>query len=114
MLQAVSFHLCGGVDVVGLHLVYWSILAGFVAAAVRLLSPLARPALAWGGVLLVIVADQLATEADNPQADVLMDLLLGLGVLCLVWWLVRRDAACSPVVSCSSAPLRSSSVRRCC
>ena len=92
VLQAVSFHLSGGVDVVGLHLVYWSILAGFVAAALRLLSPLASPALAWGGVLLVIVADQLATEADNPQADVLMDLLLGLGVLCLVSWLVRRDA----------------------
>ena len=91
VLQAVFFHLGGGVDVVGLHLVYWSILAGFVAAAVRLLSPLARPALAWGGVLLVIVADQLATEADNPQGDVLMDLLLGLGVLCLIRWLIERE-----------------------
>jgi hypothetical protein len=93
VLQAVYFHLAGGVDVVGLHLLYWSILAGFVAAAARLLSPLASPALAWGGVLLVIVADQLATEADNPQADVLMDLLLGLGVLCAVSWLVRREAS---------------------
>jgi hypothetical protein len=91
VLQAVFFHLGGGVDVVGLHLAYWSILAGFVAAAVRLLSPLARPALAWAGVLLVIVADQLATEADNPQGDVLMDLLLGLGVLCLIRWLVGRE-----------------------
>jgi hypothetical protein len=92
VLQAVSFHLSGGVDVIGLHLVYWSVLAGFVAAAARLLVPLARPALAVAAVLLVVVADQLATEADNPQADVLMDLLLGLGVVYLVSWLVRREA----------------------
>jgi hypothetical protein len=91
VLQATAFHLFGGVDVVALHLVYWSILAGFVAAAVRLLTPIARPSLAWAGVLLVIVADQLAGEAANPQADVLMDLLLGLGVLYLVSWLLRRE-----------------------
>ena len=91
VLQAVAFRLFGEVDVVALHLVYWSILAGFAAAAVRLLAPLARPALAWAGVLLVIVADRLVSEASNPQADVLMDLLLGLGVLCVVSWLVSRN-----------------------
>ncbi len=90
VLQATSFHFMGGVDVVALHLLYWSLLAGFVAAAVRLLAPLARPALAWGGVLAVIVADQIGRDALTPQADVVMDLFLGLGVLFLVCWLLRQ------------------------
>ncbi len=91
VVQASAFHMFGAADVVALHLVYWSVLAGFVGAAVRLLAPIARPALAWAGVLLVVVADQLAGDAANPQADVLMDLLLGLGVLSLARWLLQRD-----------------------
>lgn len=91
VLQAAFFELRGEVDIVALHLLYWSFLVGFVGAGARVLSRVASPALTWGGILLLVAAGQVTNDALTPQADLLMDALVALAVLCLVVWLVHRD-----------------------
>jgi hypothetical protein len=90
MLQAAFFELRGEVDLVGLHLVYWSWLAGFVAASARLLLRVANPVLVWGMLLLLLVAGQAKKDALTPQADLFQDVVLGLGVLFVARWLADR------------------------
>jgi hypothetical protein len=90
VLQAAFFEVRGGVDAVGLHLVHWSFLVGFVAASARLLLRVADPVLVWGTILLLLVAGQATKDALTPQADVLLDILLAIGVVLVAAWLLDQ------------------------
>jgi hypothetical protein len=89
-LEASAFHFMGGPDVVTLHLQFWFLLVGFVAAIVGLLAPRVPPLLLWPPALLVLVTPQLIGRALQPQADLLLDELLGAAVLLVALWILER------------------------
>jgi 4-amino-4-deoxy-L-arabinose transferase-like glycosyltransferase len=95
ILQASAFALMGGATVSALHLVAWSALAGAALGAGALLSRFAGPALAWGAALLLVTAPEVVDAGSAPQADVLLDLLLGFVLLLLV--LASRTRRLEPV-----------------
>ncbi len=94
VLHATFFHFLGSVQVIPLHLLHWTLLVGFVGAAARLLAPLTQPFLLWAAVLMVVVARGVGIVPPGP--DVVMDCLLGLGVLCVVTWLADREPRLFP------------------
>ena len=94
VVHATFFHFLGSVQVIPLHLLHWTFLVGFVGAAARLLAPLTQPFLVWAAVLMVVVARGVGIVPPGP--DVLMDCLLGLGVLCVVTWLAGREPRLFP------------------
>jgi hypothetical protein len=92
-LQAVSFHFMGAVDPVTVHLQFWLLFAGFVAAVAGILSPRVRPAFLWPPLLLLVVAPHVGDHAPQATADFVLDELFVLGALLLALWLVDRTNA---------------------
>ena len=90
-LEAFSFHFMGAPDVVTLHLQFWFLLVGFVAAVVGLLAPRVPPLLLWPSVLIALVSPQVVGRALQPQADLLLDELVGVTVLLVALWLLDRQ-----------------------
>lgn len=91
-LHAASFHFMGSADVVTLHLQFWFLLVGFVAAVAGLLAPRVPSLLLWPFVLLALVSPQLIGRALQPQADLLLDELVAGGALLVALWLLDREA----------------------
>jgi hypothetical protein len=86
-LEAMAFHFMGSMDVVTLHLQFWFLLVGFVAAVAGLLAPRV-PALAlWPPLLLVLVTPHVVDYALQPQADFLLDEILAASILLIALWL---------------------------
>jgi len=91
-LDAAAFHFMGSADVVTLHLQFWFLLLGFVAAVVGLLASRVPPLLLWPFVLLALVSPQLIGRALQPQADLLLDELAATGALLVAVWLLDRES----------------------
>jgi hypothetical protein len=89
-LEAAAFHFMGSPDVVSLHLQFWFLLVGFVAAAVGLLAVRVPAVVLWPPVLLVLVTPYVIQRALQPQADFLLDELFALAALLVGLWLLER------------------------
>jgi hypothetical protein len=90
-LHAASFHFMGSADVVTLHLQFWFLLVGFVAAVAGLLAPRVPSLLLWPFVLLALVSPQVIGRALQPQADLLLDELVAVAALLVALWLIDRE-----------------------
>jgi hypothetical protein len=94
-LEAAAFHFMGSPDEVTLHLQFWFLLLGFVAAVVGLLAGRVPPLLLWTPVLLVLVTPQVVDHALQPQGDFLLDEFFALAVVLFALWLRGERAASS-------------------
>jgi hypothetical protein len=91
ILDAAAFHAMGGADVVTLHVQFWLLVVGAVAAVAGLLQRHAPVWLVWPPLLLVLVVPRFGERLLAPQADVLLDVLVAVAALLLALWL--RDPA---------------------
>jgi hypothetical protein len=91
ILDAAAFHAMGGADVVTLHVQFWLVVVGAVAAAAGLLHRRAPAWLLWPPLLLVLVVPRFGVRLLAPQADVLLDVLVVVAALLVALWL--RDGA---------------------
>jgi len=90
-LEATAFHFMGSPDVVTLHVQFWFLLAGFVAAVVGLLATRVPPVLLWSFALLALVSPRVVGRTLEPQADFTLDYLFGLAALLVALWLLERQ-----------------------
>ena len=90
LLEASAFEFMGSVDVVTLHLQFWFLLVGFVAAVAGLLVPRVSPVLLWSFVLLVLVSPRVVGRTLDPQADFTLDYFFALAALLVALWLLDR------------------------
>jgi len=91
ILDAAAFHAMGGADVVTLHVQFWFLVAGAVAAVAGLLHRHAPAWIVWPSLLLVLVVPRFQERLLVPQADMLVDVLVVVAALLLALWL--RDRA---------------------
>jgi hypothetical protein len=91
ILDAAAFHAIGGADVVTLHVQFWFLVVGAVAAIAGLLHRHAPPWLLWPSLLLVLVVPRFGERLLVPQADMLVDVFVVVAALLLALWL--RDRA---------------------
>jgi hypothetical protein len=89
-LEAAAFHFMGSADVVTLHLQFWFLMFGFVAALVGLLSPRVPALLLWPPLLLLLVTPRIVFDSLQPQGDFLVDQLVAVAALMLALWLAER------------------------
>ncbi|MGH3110377.1 MAG: hypothetical protein ACRDQT_05605, partial [Gaiellaceae bacterium] len=89
-LEATAFEFMGSADVVTLHVQFWFLLVGFVAAVVGLLAPRVSPLLLGSFVLLVLVSPRVVGRTLEPQADFTLDYLFALAALLVALWLLDR------------------------
>lgn len=87
ILDAAAFHAMGSADVVTLHLQYWFLVVGAVAAVAGCLYRHVAPWLLWPPLLLVLAVPRMASGLLAPQADVLVDALFVVGALLVALWL---------------------------
>ena len=90
-LEAAAFHFMGSADVVTLHLQFWFLACGFVAAVASLLAPRVHPFALWPCLLLVLVAPRVVGRNLDPQADFILDYFFALAALLVALWLVDRE-----------------------
>ena len=92
ILDAASFHAMGGVDVVTLHLQFWFLVVGGIAAIAACLHGRVPAWLLWPSLVLVLVVPRFGERLLAPQADVLVDLLFVVGALLVASWLKDGEA----------------------
>lgn len=90
LLESAAFHAMGSADVVTLHLQYWFLSAGFVAALLGLLAGRVRQTILLPLVVLTLVMPSLTDRITDGRADVPLAYLLAIGSLLLVLWLEER------------------------
>jgi hypothetical protein len=86
ILDATSFHAMGSADQVTLHLQYWFLVLGGLAAIAGCLHRHAPPWLVWPPLLLVAAVPRFGTRLLEPQADMLVDVLFVVATLLLALW----------------------------
>jgi hypothetical protein len=91
ILDAAAFHAMGGADVVTLHVQFWFLVAGAVAAVAGLLHRHAPAWIVWPSLLLVLVVPRFQERLLVPQADILVDVLVVVAALLLALWLRDRS-----------------------
>lgn len=91
ILDAAAFHAMGGPDVVTLHVQFWFLVVGAVAAVAGLLHRHAPSWLLWPPLLLVLVVPRFGERLLAPQADVLLQVLVVVAALLVALWLRDRD-----------------------
>jgi hypothetical protein len=89
-LEAAAFHFMGSADVVSLHLQFWFLLVGFVAAVVGLLCVRVPAVALWPPLLLVLLTPFVVQRALQPQADFLLGEFFALAALFVGLWLLER------------------------
>ena len=89
-LEATAFHFMGSADVVTLHVQFWFLLAGFVAAVAGLLATRVPPVLLWSFLLLALVSPRVVGRTLEPQADFTLDYLFAIAALLVALWLIER------------------------
>jgi len=87
ILDAASFHAMGSADPITLHLQYWFLVVGAVAAIAGCLHRHVAPWLLWPPLVLVLCVPRFGQRLLEPQADMLVDVLFVVGALLLVLWL---------------------------
>lgn len=90
-LEAAAFHFMGSADVVTLHLQFWFLACGFVAAVASMLAPRVHAFALWPCLLLVLVAPRVVGRNLDPQADFILDYFFALAALLVGLWLVERE-----------------------
>ena len=90
-LEAAAFHFMGSPDVTTLHLQFWFLACGFVAAVASLLAPRVPAFVLWPCLLLVLVAPRVVGRNLDPQADFILDYFFALAALLVALWLVERE-----------------------
>lgn len=90
-LEAAAFRFMGSPDEVTLHLQFWFVFVGFVAALVGLLSPRVPAYLLWPPILLLLVAPHVLGYVLQAQGDFLLDELFAVSALLVGLWLVERQ-----------------------
>jgi hypothetical protein len=90
-LEATAFHFMGSADVVTLHVQFWFLLAGFVAAVAGLLATRVPPVLLWSFLLLALVSPRVVGRTLEPQADFTLDYLFAIAALLVALWLIERE-----------------------
>jgi hypothetical protein len=92
VLEAAAFNFMGAPDVVTVHLEFWFLLVGFIAAVLGLLSGSVSPMFIWPPLLLMLVAPHVGGHFYHPTADFLLDELFAIAALLIALWLSdRRD-----------------------
>jgi hypothetical protein len=91
VLEAAAFHFMGAPDVVTVHLQFWFLFVGFVAALLGLLSERVHPLFVWPSLLLLLVAPHVGRHLYQPTADFLLDELFVIAALLIALWLIERQ-----------------------
>jgi hypothetical protein len=86
-----GFHFMGAADTTTLHVQFWLLLVGFVAAVAGLLRPAVPLVLVWPFLLLLVLLPELNTHGLAPQADFTLDFLFATGCLLVALWVTRRE-----------------------
>ena len=68
----------------------WFFFVGFIAALAGLLAPRLPALLLWPSMLLALLTPQVAGRALQPQADLLLDELVGVAAVLVAIWLAER------------------------
>ena len=87
IIDAAAFHAMGSVDVVTLHLQFWFLLVGAVAALAGCLYRHVAAWLLWPSLLVVLVVPRFGERLLTPQADVLVDVFFVLAAVLVALWL---------------------------
>jgi hypothetical protein len=74
-----------------LHLQFWLLLAGFVAALAELLRGLVAPLVLWSTLAAVVFAPAVAYQAATAYADVPLGIFFALAAVCAWRWLVLGE-----------------------
>jgi hypothetical protein len=90
-IEAAAFHFMGAADVVTVHLQFWFLFVGFVAAVLGLLSGRVPALFVWPPLLLVLVAPHTLDHVLQAQADYVLDELFAVAVLLVAIWLIDRQ-----------------------
>ena len=89
-VEAAAFRFTGSADVVTLHLQFWILFVGFLAALIGLLAPRVPALFLWPPLLLVLVTPRVTGHALEAQADFLLEELVALAALLIGLWLFER------------------------
>ena len=89
-LEAAAFNFMGSADVVTLHLQFWFVIVGFVAAVAGVLCSRVSTLALWAPFLLLLVTPHLVGHALQPQSDVVLDVFTAVGALLVALWLTER------------------------
>jgi hypothetical protein len=87
IVDAAAFHAMGSADVVTLHLQFWFLLLGAVAALVGCLYRHVPAWLLWPSLLAVLVLPRFGDRLLAPQADVLVDVFFAVAAVLVALWL---------------------------
>jgi hypothetical protein len=90
-LEATGFHAMGSVDVVTVHLQYWFLAAGFVAALAGLLAPRVRAAVLLPFLLLVLVVPSFTARVTDGRADLPLAYFIAIAAVLVLIWLEERQ-----------------------
>lgn len=90
-LEASGFHAMGSPDVVTLHLQYWFLAAGFVAAVAGLLASRVRQTILLPFLLLALVLPSVTDRVTDGRADLPLAYLTALGAILVLLWLEDRQ-----------------------
>ena len=91
-IEAAGFHAMGSVDVVTLHLQYWFLAAGFIAALAGLLAPRVRQSVLLPFLLLLLVLPSLTDRVTDGRADLPLAYTVAAGAVLVVLWLEDRHS----------------------
>jgi hypothetical protein len=92
VVEASGFQAMGSVDVVTVHLQYWFLALGFVAALLGLLARRVRQAILLPFVLCLLVLPSLTERATDGRADLPLAYLAVVGAVLVLLWLEDRHA----------------------
>ena len=91
-LLATGLHAIGSDDVVTLHLQYWFLGAGFIAALLGLLTTRVTPLLLLPFVLMIFVMPDIRSRSVDMYGDLPLGFLVATGALLIALWLEEREA----------------------
>jgi hypothetical protein len=90
ILDAAAFHAMGADDVVTLHVQYWLLAVGFVAAVAGLLSRRVPAWILWPSLALAFVLPRMRSNVLAAQADLPLDYLVVAAAVLLALWIADR------------------------
>ena len=90
-LQTGAFHAMGSPDVVSLHMQYWFLAVGFVAAVAGLLAGRVHAAILYPVLLAFLVAPSLLERITTLYADVALGYLVALAALLVFLWIDAQE-----------------------
>jgi hypothetical protein len=90
-IQAGAFHAMGSADTTTLHLQYWFLAVGFVAAAIGLLAPRVHQAILLPLLLAFLVAPNLLEWITTVYADIPLGYLVATAALLVILWIEEKE-----------------------